>query len=80
MLGSMKYSLYRRNVWIFVPESNLKKLHSSGQDGQLGEGSEWGDPQGNLVAIRALLNGTVTEKQQQWQQSICFVSDTGKML
>lgn len=57
----MKYSLFRKNVWIFRPESNLKKLHSSGQDGQLGEGTEGRDPQETLAAIRGLLNGTDME-------------------
>lgn len=60
VLGSMKCSLFRRNVWIFGPESNLKKLRSSGQDGQLGEGSGGRDPPETLAA-RGLLNGTDTE-------------------
>lgn len=63
MLGLMKCSLYRRNVWIFGPESNLKKLHNIGQDGQLGEGTEGRCPQGNMAALRALLNGTGTERR-----------------
>lgn len=29
-LGSVKYSLFRRTMWIFEPENNLKKSCSSG--------------------------------------------------